>query len=100
MKNQKNYQNKFIFEYLKNILKTKSLLLYKEHIEDKENFKSFPSVVILRYLSMCQDYKVRDIILKNQIYLERLDSISHESLYKWCILNIPKQYNTFIKYIK
>jgi hypothetical protein len=97
---KKKYQNKYIFEYLKNILTTKSMNIFKTHINDSESIKSFPSVVIMRYLSMSPDPNVRNIILKNQIFLERLDKTSHENFYKWCILNIPKQYNSFIKYIK
>lgn len=97
---QKKYQNKFIFDYLRNILTDKSMEIYQKHVEDVENFKSCPSVVIMRYLSMCPDQRVRNIILENQLYLERLDKISHRFFYKWCIDNIPRQYNSFIRYIK
>lgn len=96
----KKYQNKYIFEYLRNILTTKSMKIFETHINDEENFKSIPTVVIMRYLSMCPDEKVRNIILKNQIFLERLDKISHKEFYLWCINNVPKQNNSFIKYIK
>ena len=29
--------------------------IFQEHVEDEENFKSFPAMVVLRYLTMCQD---------------------------------------------
>jgi hypothetical protein len=96
----KKYQNKYIFEYLRNILTTKSMKIFETHVNDVENFKSIPTVVIMRYLSMCPDEKVRNIIFKNQILLERLDKISHKQFYLWCIKNIPKQNNSFIKYLK
>lgn len=97
---KKKYQNTFIFEYLKNILTDKSIDIYNRHVNDKENFKSCPSVVIMRYLSMCPDRRVRDLITENQVYLERLDKISHRFFYMWCIDNIPQQKSSFIKYIK
>ena len=100
MEEKKKYQNKFIFEYLRNILTTKSMDVFKTHVEDSESIKSFPSVVIMRYLTMSPDQNVRNLVLKNQVFLERLDKISHVHFYKWCILNVPKQYNSFIKYIK
>lgn len=97
---KRKYQNTFIFEYLKNILTDKSIDTYNRHVKDTENFKSCPSVVIMRYLSMCPDKKVRDLIAENQVYLERLDKISHRFFYMWCIDNIPQQKSSFIKYIK
>jgi hypothetical protein len=96
----KKYQNKFIFDYLKNILTTKSIKIYQEHINDVDNFKSFPAMVILRYLTMCQDINVRNLVLKNQIFLERLYKNFPEKFYLWCIISIPKQTVSFIKYLK
>ena len=97
---EKKYQNKFIFDYLKNILTAKSMEVFRKHVEDATSMKSFPSVVIMRYLSMSPDQNVRDLVLKNQILLERLDRISHVHFYRWCVVNIPRQYSSFIKYIK
>jgi hypothetical protein len=96
----KKYQNKFIFEYLKNILVTKSFDIFKKHVEDKDSFKSFPAMVILRYLSMCNDVNVRNCVLKNQVLIERLYKDFPESFYRWCIISIPKQNSSFIKYLK
>jgi hypothetical protein len=96
----KKYQNRFIFDYLKNILTTKSIKIYQEHINDVDNFKSFPAMVILRYLTMCQDINVRNLVLKNQIFLERLYKNFPEKFYLWCIISIPKQNVSFIKYLK
>lgn len=95
----KNYQNKFLFDYLKNILLLKSEKVYSEHISD-ESINSFPHLVIMRYLSMSTDERVRKIITDNQILLERLDKISHKLSYRWYIDNIPKQKSSFITYIK
>jgi hypothetical protein len=97
---RKKYQNQYIFEYLRNILTTKSMDVFRAHMSDSENFKSMPSVVILRYLSMCPDERVRNLVMANQIFLERLDKISHAQFYRWCILNIPRQSSSFIRYIK
>jgi len=98
-KKPKRYQNQFIFEYLKNILLEKSVEKYESHISSPD-FNSFPNLVILRYLSMCRDKRVRDMVVRNQILIERLDKISHSCSYRWYIDNIPQQSSGFIKYIK
>lgn len=97
---KKRYTNQYIFDYLRNILTTKSIDIFHRHVNDTENFKSIPSVVILRYLSMCPDERVRTLIMSNQIFLERLDKISHVQFYRWCIMNVPRQSSSFINYIK
>ena len=96
----KKFQNNSLFDYLKNILVSKSYKTYEEHVNNKDEFRSFPSIVVLRYLSMCQDVKVRSIVTDNQILLERLDKIDHRLLYRWLIDNVPKQKTSFITYIK
>lgn len=96
----KKYQNTHIFEYLRNILHDKDKDMMERHINDRESFKSFPSVVIFRYLSMCQVESVRNVVLNNQILLERLDKIGHEYTYRYLFDNVPKTDVTFIKYIK
>jgi hypothetical protein len=86
-----------LFECLGNILKTKSIELYDEHIKS-ENFKDFSKFMCLRYLTMSTNSNVREIVLNNYISLERMPS--NELLYKWLIKNIPKQNNSFIQYIR
>lgn len=97
---KKKYTNQYIFDYLRNILTTKSMEIFRTHINDTENFRSMPSVVILRYLSMCPDERVRNLVMSNQVFLERLDKISHAQFYRWCIMNIPRQSSPFIRYVK
>ena len=97
---RKKYTNQCIFDYLKNILTTKSMDVFRSHVNDTENLKSMPSVVMLRYLSMCPDERVRNLVMANQIFLERLDKISHAQFYRWCIMNVPRQSSPFIRYIK
>ena len=85
-----------LFDVLKNILSDKSFTLYKQHISS-QNWKDAAKFMVIRYLGMHSNSKVRDIILDNYVTLERMpDTI----LYKWLILKIPKQKMTFIKYIR
>ena len=41
--------------------------------------------------------KVRDVVIDNYITLERMPEAV---LYRWLLANIPKQNNSFIKYIR
>lgn len=85
-----------LFDVLANILNTKSLKLYNEHI-NSENFKDAAPFMIRRYLTMSNNPQVREIILDNYLILERM---SDKHLYLWLIKAIPKQNTTFIKYLK
>lgn len=85
-----------LFDVLKNILSDKSMNLYQQHISSP-NWKDAAKFIVIRYLGMHSNSKVRDIILDNYVTLERMpDTI----LYKWLILKIPKQKMTFIKYLR
>ena len=92
------FKNNYLFEYLQNILKDKSEELYDKHIADCEFEASFSPFMILRYLSMHVNEEVREIVLENQRVLENFPGKAE--LYKYLFMIIPKQTNTFIKYIK
>lgn len=85
-----------LFDVLANILVNKSTELYETHIS-ADDFQAASKFMLLRYLTMSQNYIVRNIILDNYISLERMPE---KMLYKWLLSNIPKQHNSFIKYIK
>ena len=91
------YKNTLLFDYLGNILKTKSTSLYEKHIDSVEFESSFQGFMIIKYLSMSESPQVRSLILTNQASLERMPS---KILYRFLLANVPKQYSTFIKYIK
>lgn len=91
-----NFKNNLLFEYLENILKTKSNEQYKKHIQD-EMFLSFPKFILLKYLTMHTNEKVRLIVLDNYLTLERMPN---QILYLYLLKNIPKQLNSFIKFLK
>ena len=91
------FKNNLLFDYLGNILKMKSGTLYKQHIDSDEFESSFSGFMIIKYLSMCQNKGVRNLILANQINLERLPP---RILYRFLLVNVPRQNSAFIKYIK
>ena len=95
--NSKTFKNKNIFDYLGNILVSKNIKQYKEHISQEGFYSDFKKIVVLRYLSMSNDVKVRNIILKNQMSLEQMDE---KILYRYLIKTISRQSSKFIKYIK
>lgn len=93
----KKFKNNLLFDYLGNILRNKSLTVYKNHIDAMEFESSFSPFMIVRYLSMHPTAEVRKLVLDNQMYLERLPA---RVLYKYLLIAVPRQTNTFIKYIK
>ena len=85
-----------LFDVLANILQTKSIDLYNEHIAS-ENFKDAAPFMIRKYLTMSLNPNVRQIVFDNYLTLERmLDKVQ----YLWLLKAIPKQNSTFIRYIR
>ena len=92
------FKNNYLFDYLQNILRDKSESLYEKHITDPDFEVSFSPFMILRYLSMHTNEQVRYAVLEQQRVLENFPTKT--GLYKYLLEVIPKQTNTFIKYIK
>lgn len=90
------FKSTMLFDVLGNILTTKSEELYNKHIH-ADDFSSASKFMVLKYLSMCKNQKVRDIVIDNYFTLEKMPETI---LYKWLLINIPKQYNSFIQYIR
>jgi hypothetical protein len=90
------FKSTMLFDVLGNILTKKSVEIYKQHIND-EHFKDATKFMIIKYLSMSSNYQVRQIVLDNYLTLERMPE---KALYKWLLMNIPKQNNSFIRYIR
>ena len=89
-------KSNMLFDVLANILKTKSIKLYNEHI-NSDFFKDAAPFMIRRYLTMHPNPSVQNIVLDNFLTLERMDD---KHLYLWLIKAIPRQNTTFIKYLK
>lgn len=70
--------------------------LYNTHI-GSECISEASTFIILKYLSMCENCAVRDVVLKDYLILEKMNV---PMLYKTLIRSIPKQQKTFIKFIK
>ena len=85
-----------LFDVLANILSSKSEEIYKKHISS-ENFKDAAPFMVRRYLTMSPNPNVRDIVLDNYLTLERMPA---EVQYSWLMKKIPRQRNTFIRYIR
>lgn len=90
------FNSNMLFDVLANILKTKDVELYKQHIQS-DSFKDASAFMIRRYLSMHPNEKVRQIVFDNYLSLEKMPE---KAQYKWLIYNVPRQNSTFIKYIR
>lgn len=90
------FKSTMLFDVLGNILTKKSVEIYEQHIND-EHFKDAAKFMVIKYLSMSPNYQVRQIVLDNYLTLERMPE---KALYKWLLMNIPKQNNSFIRYIR
>lgn len=93
---KKKFTNKFLFDYLRNIISSKSEETMEFHFSQPD-FASFPRYMVFRYLTMSTDEDTRNIILDNSFALERMDN---RVFYRWCLENVPKSGNSFIRYIK
>ena len=89
-------KSNMLFDVLANILQAKSMKLYKAHI-DSEDFKDAAPFMVRRYLTMCANANVRNIVLDNYLQLERMPG---EIQYLWLLKAVPKQNSTFIRYIR
>ena len=94
---KKTFKNKNIFEYLKNILSLKDRALYETHISEEGFETDFKKVVLMRYLSMSEDSRIRNLVFENQLSFDRMDC---KMLYRYLMAVVPKQKNHFIRYIK
>mgnify|MGYP001771416900 CR=1 FL=1 len=90
------FKSTMLFDVLGNILTTKSMSLYDKHVHS-DSFKDAAKFMLLKYLSMSPNPQVRQIAIDNYITLERMPE---DVLYRWLLANIPKQNNSFIKYIR
>lgn len=86
-----------LFDYLDNILKKKSIELYNNHISMTDFESTFSKYMIIRYLSMSTNTIIRNFILINQ---DKLEALPNKIFYKFLLASVPKQNNSFIKYIK
>ena len=89
-------RSNMLFDVLANILQTKSIELYREHIAS-ENFKDASPFMVRRYLTMSNSPRVRDVVLDNYAVLEKMPETVQ---YLWLMRAVPKQNSTFIRYVK
>ena len=90
------FKSNMLFDVLANILVSKSRELYKGHIESVY-FKDASKFMVLKYLSMHSNPAVRNIVIDNYFTLEKMPE---NALYMWLLKSIPKQSNSFIRYLK
>lgn len=65
------YKSTILFDAMNNILVTKSEETYRRHVAD-ENFKDVSSFILVKYMGMSPDARIRQIALDNQETLERM----------------------------
>ena len=97
MEQKKKFKNRNLFDYLNNILCAKNMEMYNKHVAEEGFDVDFKKVVLIRYLSMSTDPRIREVVFKNQLFFDRTDC---KTLYRYLIKVIPKQKSNFIKYIK
>ena len=90
------FKTNILFDVISNILCNKSEELFEQHI-NSEHFAEASRFMVLRYMTMSYDSRVRDLVLDNYATLERMPE---KTVYKWLLMNVPKQKNGFIRYIR
>lgn len=89
-------KSNMLFDALNNILVSKSLETYERHLASPD-FKDFSRYMCQRYLTMCNDQRVQNIILSNYAMLEHMDE---KTFYRWALRSIPQQRSGFIRYLR
>lgn len=97
MEQKKKFKNRNIFDYLANILCGKDSEKYARHVSEEGFDSDFKKVVVLRYLSMSPDQRVRQLVFDNQLSFDRMDC---KELYRYLMQTVPRQRSGFIRYIK
>ena len=94
---KRSFRNRNIFDYLGNILCGKSVDAYRRHVASEGFEADFKKVVLLKYLSMSPDPRVRDVVLRDQLSLERMDC---RLLYRYLMKVVPRQRSPFIRFLR
>lgn len=89
--------NTMFFDYLKNILCTQDINILANDITHPLFNTTYSVFMVDKYLSMHTNKTISDKIVKLQSTLEKLSPEAH---YRLMLKIIPKQYSSFIRYIK
>lgn len=90
------YKSTILFDCMDNILVSKSDAVYRRHVADP-NFKDVSSFILVKYMGMSPDPRVRQIALDRQETLERMEP---RALYRYFMRTVPEQRSGFIKFIR
>lgn len=90
------YKSTILFDAINNILVSKSDETYKRHIADP-NFKDCSAFMLFRYMTMSPDSSVREIALREQTSLEKMNA---KTLYRHLMRVMPRQNSGFIRYLR
>jgi len=90
------YKSTILFDVMNNVLVSKSDSTYRRHVSD-ENFKDVSSFILVKYMGMSPDPKVRQIAIDRQETLERMEP---RVLYRYLMRTVPRQSSGFIRFIR
>ena len=88
-----------LFMILGNILVDKSVDVYTSHIKNELFPSVFSTFMVMRYLSMNSNPKVREVAMEHLHVIEQMAD-KPELVYKLLLKVVPKTYNKFTPYIK
>lgn len=90
------YKSTILFDVMNNILVGKSSETYGRHVSDP-NFKDVSTFILVKYMSMSPDARVRDFVFERQFQLEKL---APAVIYRVLLESLPRQRSGFIKFIR
>lgn len=90
---KKNEGNDLFFKILKNILSSKSVELYNEHLYDPTFEDVYTNVGVEKALMKCYDIKIVKALVKVQMYYSR---ITDKQQHYWYLLKKMPRTNMFI----
>ena len=90
------YKSTILFDVMDNVLVGKSAEAYERHVSDP-NFKDVSTFILVKYMSMSPDPRIRDFVAERQFQLEKL---APAVIYRVLLKSLPRQRSGFIRFIR
>lgn len=90
------YKSTILFDVMDNLLVGKSAEAYERHVSSPD-FKDVSTFILVKYMSMSPDPRVREFVFENQFRLEKL---APAVIYMVLLKSLPRQRSGFIRFIR
>lgn len=89
-----------LFDYLDNILVTKSMEKWEQDTAEPDFNKQFPVFMVLRFLSMNSNADVRNVVIESHYWLNKLAKTNPEGVYLYLMKRTPRLFSSRTVFLK